>query len=113
MELDTGAAHSIIPERVQKKILPNIEIHPPDVGLSAIGGLQLPILEKCYINVFHNKQHLKSVPLYIVKLKSPALFGRDWFRHIGLDWSSIHQVKCEKGSYRMLFRSIEAFLKKS
>ena len=90
MELDTGAAVSIFWRRLLEKnfrtlflnLLQSLFVPTLYTGqrMSVVG--QLTVLIK-----YQSQSH--SLPLLIVAGDGPSLFGRDWLRHITLDWKTI------------------------
>ena len=92
MELDTGASVSVISEDTYNAVLRDtVSFVSTDVSLHSYLGEQLPLLGVINVQVVYNLQ-TSTLPLYIVKGCGSSLFGRDWLKHIQLDWSSIHSV---------------------
>ena len=92
MELDTGAAVSIISEDTFKSVFKDsVSITPTDISLRTYLGNQLPVLGSAEVEVVYNSQVL-SLPLIVVKGIGSTLLGRNWLERLQLDWSSIHSV---------------------
>ena len=89
MELDTGSALSIVPECLYRQHLATTPLSPTSVVLKTYSGQRITPLGAITVHVDYNGQHHEG-PVYVVKTDGPALFGRDWLRHIRVDWSNIH-----------------------
>lgn len=93
MELDTGAAASIMNELMYNRlwgpeVLPLSEsIHK----LHTYTGQQIQVLGECTVTVKH-KDRSANLPLLIVAGDGPILFGRNWLRPLGLDFEEILRV---------------------
>ena len=93
MELDTGAAVSLMPEQMKNELLPKTKLKTSDITLRTVTGEKVKVLGKCKVQVTYEGQVKEKMPLYIVEAKGPALFGRDWLSKIKLDWEKIVAVK--------------------
>jgi len=88
MEVDTGAAVSLMSEATQKKVFPDAQLQKTSVklhtyteeSLSVIGTMEVQVRYANYVG-----QHT----LVVVSGNGPTLFGRDWLMHIRLDWPSL------------------------
>ena len=80
MELDTGAAVSVINESTYKTILTQ---QPPlvksCVKLHTYSGEQLTVLGKLQVTVYHNEQTV-TLPLIVVQGYQTFLVGTGWSR---------------------------------
>ena len=91
MELDTGASLSLISEEVKDKYLPHVPLQPTHIRLQTYTAQSIKVLGKCQVTVKYGVQE-KSLVVIVVAGKRPCLFGRNWLKHIVLDWSSISHV---------------------
>ena len=91
MELDTGSALSIVPECLYRQHLATTPLSPTSVVLKTYSGQRITPLGAITVHVDYNGQHHEG-PVYVVRTDGPALFGRDWLRHIRVDWSNIHRL---------------------
>ena len=93
MELDTGAAYSLISEQTYKATwsegAPSLQ--QSGVKLHTYTGEQVVVVGSVTVTVCYNMQVLE-LPLLIVKGEGPSLFGRNWLSQIKLDWGAINQV---------------------
>ena len=94
MELDTGAAYSIISKETWKKSLPALTLEEADLPLATYTGERLKVLGQATVLVEYEGQRL-SLPLIIVDGHGPSLLGRNWLSKIQLNWTSIKQVSTE------------------
>ena len=84
-EIDTGAAVTPISynEHYQDKPL-----QKSSLKLKTYTGEPLQVVGQVTVTVsYHNQQG--SYTLYVVKVAGPSLLGRDWLKHIRLDWKAI------------------------
>lgn len=91
MELDTGAAVSLIPWEQYKNTLSQLPLQPTDIMLKTYTGEPLAPEGVIKVQVRLNKQ-CADLPLYVVKVDAPALFGREWLRVIKLNWKDLKTV---------------------
>ena len=95
MELDTGAAISVISEITFNAVLKDSSIiQSSDLTLRTYLGKELPVLGTVHVTVGYESQKA-SLPLVIVKGQGASLFGRNWLDHIRLDWLSINAVQTD------------------
>ena len=81
MEIDTGAAVSIMSNKTKKALFPSEVLDKPTLNLRTF--THSSIRYGAYVGT-----HL----LYVMKGSGPTLFGRDWLHDIRLDWSSIRTL---------------------
>ena len=106
MELDTGAAYSIISEETRKRLFPNLMLEDVDLPLVTYTGERLNVLGQMSVQVQYEEQE-SQLPLIVVDCKGPPLFGRNWLRKIRLNWMCIKQVST--GLDRLLKRYGDVF----
>ncbi|CAC5398698.1 unnamed protein product [Mytilus coruscus] len=90
MELDTGAAVSIIGEENYKKYFSNIKLQKSNVKLNTYTGDPITVIGEITVNVVYDKQ-TEILPLIVVK-EGPSLFGRNWLSKLTVDWKHIRSV---------------------
>ena len=88
MEIDTGAAVSIISEKTRKKIFPNAVLSKSSVLLKTYTGEPMPVLGEMNVEVKYGSQIL-ILTLTVIEGSGPSLFGRDWLVQLRLDWKTI------------------------
>ncbi|KAL6463598.1 hypothetical protein MHYP_G00279890 [Metynnis hypsauchen] len=93
MELDTGAAVSLISEELYRDKLAHVRLCNTSMVLKTYTGEMMAPEGVIKVRVKLNKQRVR-LPLYVVKGNEPALFGREWLRRIRLNWSEIKTVRC-------------------
>ena len=100
MELDTGAAVSIMLEQTLRRVFPEAPLKQTAVLLKTYTGEPLKVLGELTAAVRYGKQCC-TLPLLVVSGTGPTLLGRDWLKHIQLDWKSIGLAKLDKGSVQI------------
>lgn len=101
MQIDTGAAVTIVPEGVYKATFPHVKCTPSRVSLRTYTGEQLQLKGQCEVVVNHNAQRM-TLPVVVVKdegRRLPVLLGRDWLERLKLDWHGIGNVRCEDRNF--------------
>ena len=88
MEVDTGAAVSVMLCRQQEELFPAAELQPSRISLRTYTAESVPVLGALPVQVTYGTQS-KDLSLVIVQGSGPALLGRDWLSHIKLDWPVI------------------------
>ncbi|XP_049275985.1 uncharacterized protein K02A2.6-like [Rhipicephalus sanguineus] len=88
MELDTGAAVSIMPYKQFKQQVPSASCEPTDIVLRTYTGALVQPCGVAVVSVQHGEQTAK-LPLYLVDQAGPPLLGREWLHTVQLDWNQI------------------------
>ena len=89
MELDTGAAVSIICTKTKAKLFPEEPLVDSSLVLTTYSGEQLQVAGQMLVNVKYGRQQ-NQLPVYVVKGNGPSLLGRNWLQKITLNWKSIN-----------------------
>ena len=108
MEVDTGAALSIISERVYKTFSPVPTLQPTQAKLCTYTGENIQVLGSITVLVCHNQQR-KHLPLLVVSGEGPSLLGRDWLAQLQLNWSTIFQLETDGALQTVLDRHVAVF----
>ena len=92
MQVDTGAAVSIIPSAIYRKSLSASPLTASKLKLRTYTGE--PVHPRgtfvARVEYYHQSAEL---PLHVVDTQGPALCGRDLLAHIALDWQRLFQVE--------------------
>ena len=92
MEIDTGAAVSIISETQCKQLFPNVKLDKSSIQLRTYTGEKLPVLGQINVSAQYEDQ-MKSLDLVVVTGNGPTLLGRNWLLQLRLDWAAIRRVE--------------------
>ena len=95
MEIDTGASVSIISEQLQKQLFPKASVEPSPLQLQTYTGERLGVIGQTQVTVRHHAQE-KQLTIHIVSGSGPSLLGRDWLKHIQLDWKTIGEIHMQR-----------------
>ncbi|KAL5494324.1 hypothetical protein EMCRGX_G015631 [Ephydatia muelleri] len=90
-DIDTGSAVTLVSERTWKKLNLDVKLRNSRVLLRTYTGDPISVVGEAKVAVSYNQQ-LSTLVLYVVKGTGPSLLGRDWLRHIKLDWKTVGQV---------------------
>lgn len=91
MEIDTGAAMSIISEKLFQAAFPTEPLEVAGVKLKTYTGEIMPVLGQFKAKVSYEGQSV-LLPLIVVKGEGPALCGRNWLQKLTLNWKKIKHV---------------------
>ena len=95
LEVDTGAATSIINEETYHTLWSNPPVlEPANETLRSYLGEKIPLLGSTRVTVQYEDQSA-DVQVLIVQGNRTNLFGRDWLKEIKLNWGSIMRVGTE------------------
>ncbi|XP_031422660.1 uncharacterized protein K02A2.6-like [Clupea harengus] len=109
MEIDTGAAVSIVSDRIYNKALKHLPLKKSNILLKTYTGETVPVSGIVEVGVKLNKQ-TATLPLYIVQGNYPSLCGRAWLEKMRFDWSTIFMIsKAEPGLTTVLEKYAEVF----
>eukprot|EP00731_Ephydatia_muelleri_P013854 Em0007g1164a len=93
MELDTGAAVSLLPYQVYQENFAHLPLDKTQVRLKTYTGEH--VLPRGLIKVEVRKgTESARLPLLVVNGTGPPLFGRNWLAKIPIDWSYIKSLTC-------------------
>ncbi|XP_064463605.1 uncharacterized protein LOC135374594 [Ornithodoros turicata] len=92
MELDTGAAVSVISQQDYQSYFPELPLCPTSVTLRTYTGQCVHPKGVTNVEVQHHGQKC-CLPLYILTQQGPPLIGRIWLRDLHLDWSTLHYMR--------------------
>ena len=94
MELDTGASLSIMSEQTYQNTWPK-HVRPPlcptKVNLKTYTGERIVVRGAIDVSVTY-KNHTEQLTLLVVAGSGPTLLGRDWLKHITLDWYELNRL---------------------
>ena len=79
MELDTGAAHSLMSKNNFWLLFPERELVPTTIHLSTYSEA-IEVLGSVDVDVTYKEQSV-CIPLLVVKHKGPSLLGHDWLQN--------------------------------
>ncbi|XP_077536029.1 uncharacterized protein LOC144148355 [Haemaphysalis longicornis] len=88
MELDTGAAVSVMSTTQFRQLFPSAVLEPTRVKLRTYTGALVQPQGVSLVNVQHG-DYSASLPLYVVDHKEPPLLGREWLHAVQLEWTKI------------------------
>ena len=97
MEVDTGAAVSLIFEKNWKEVLSGTPLRKSYLILRTYTAEQMPVVGECQVVVQYDDQQ-KTLPLYVVRdMDQTSWVVHEWLRSIQLNWKSIGQVTVDTG----------------
>ena len=99
MEVDTGAAYSIISERTRQTVFADMKLRKSKILLKTYTDERIKVLGQLHVHVNYGDQKAPLV-LLVVDGEGPALIGRNWLRYIRLDWKRIHLMTMKQTSLR-------------
>lgn len=91
MEIDTGAAVSIISEKLFHAAFSTEPLEVAGVKLKTYTGEIMPVLGQFQAKVNYEKQS-ELLPVVVVKGEGPALCGRNWLHKLTLNWKKIKHI---------------------
>ena len=91
MEVDTGAALSLVSETTYKESWPDRTLQQSSKKLYSYSGEAIPVLGSFDVCVAYKSQ-VATLPLLVVKRDGPSLFGRNWLNQIRLEWHEIYNL---------------------
>ena len=95
MEVDTGAAVSLMSEKNWKDVLSGTPLKKSSLIPRTNTAEQMPVVGECQVAVQYGDWQ-KMLTLYVVKGHGPSILCREWLCSIQLDWKSIGQVTVTK-----------------
>ena len=100
MEIDTGAAVSIISKATYQKVFSEVPVNTVPLRLRTYTGEHIPVVVEMITQVQYGSQ-AKELGLIVVQGEGPSLFGRNWLEHFQLDWKTIGLATLETSQARV------------
>ncbi len=100
MEVDTGAAVSLISECQLQQVLPGAKPKRTNIVLRTYTSEPIPVVGELRVTVQYGTQR-KQLTLYVIKGEGPCLLGREWLKSIRLDWKAIGLTTMDKSATRL------------
>ena len=91
MEIDTGAAVSVMSQESWEARFAELTLEQPSLCLRTYTAEKMAVLGETSVVVRYGK-YKGTHKLYVVEGTGPTLLGRDWLRSIPLDWANIKSV---------------------
>lgn len=88
MEIDTGAAVSIVSKQEYESKFSSYELRKSDVVLKTYTSESLEVAGEITVHVKYKDQEA-NLDLVVVQGEGPALLGRNWLNHLVLNWHDI------------------------
>ena len=92
MEVDTGAALSLISESTRKAIFPKEKLRPAKLSLKTYTNEPIEVTGTLNVRVQYEGQ-LKKLVLLVIAGDGPSLLGRNWLNHVVLNWKRVFAVR--------------------
>ena len=92
MELDTGAAVSLISKATWSQQLNSPDLQASDLKLQSYPNRNLPVLGCCTVTARVQNADQVHLPLIVVEGQGPSLFGGNWLEKVNLDWRELAKV---------------------
>ena len=94
MEIDTGAAVSLISENTQKELFPDASLDASQVELMTYTGERMDVVGQWNVQANCGRQST-TLSLIVVTGDGPSLLGRNWLQHLRLNWK-IRKITTEQ-----------------
>ena len=91
MELDTGAAFSLVSEATFRKLWPDSTLQESTIRLCSYSGDPITVCGSLKVEVMYKSQKAQ-LALLVVAGNGTTLLGRNWLKALHLDWQEIHYV---------------------
>ncbi|XP_058868762.1 uncharacterized protein K02A2.6-like [Acipenser ruthenus] len=110
MELDTGAAVSLISKKMYVDKLSNFPLQHTNLVLKTYTGEAVLPSGKINVQVKLNGQ-MELLQLYVVEGDYPPLFGREWIKKMNLNWQEIKSLTQPSNLEAVLIKHSSVFRK--
>lgn len=100
MEFDSGAARSIISEKLFRKlkVATSVQLEEADTQLLTWTKEGLHVIGKGIVPVKFKEQDFK-LPLLVVRNEGSTLLGRDWFKDLNISITGLHTISHKTQEY--------------
>ena len=95
LEIDTGAAVSLISEQTFGNLYPKLSLQPSHAILETYSGERIPVLGDGKVLVQYKGQQ-KLINLVVIAGSGSCLLGRNWMAEFQQDWTQVATVLAHK-----------------
>ena len=88
-------AVSIIGKRKLKALFPDVKVQKSDILLKTYTSEPIEVIEEIEVEV-HYQQQTQKLVLVVVAEEGPVLLGRNWLKHVILDWALICRINSKQ-----------------
>ena len=96
MEVDTGAAVSILPYKDYKRSFKHLTLKPSRAKLRTYSGEQITPKGELTVDVEIKGIVHHKLPLIVVDSPGPPLLGRDWMQVVYIEWKDINHMELKQ-----------------
>ena len=97
-ELDTGATVTVMSEEVFNRLLPELQLQRSRLELKTYTGEPMSVVGEVPVRVCYRQRAPQDLTLVVVMGAGPTLIGRNWLRHLSLDWNHIKTVMARQAT---------------
>ncbi|XP_077522693.1 uncharacterized protein LOC144133464 [Amblyomma americanum] len=97
MQVDTGAAVTVVPESVYAAKLSHVKCEPTKLGLKTYTGEKMHVIGQCNVTARYEGQ-CAVLPIVVVRegeRNLPILLGRSWLEKLQLNWKSLFALSID------------------
>ena len=110
MELDTGAAVSIITEATRRAMFQDLKLCESSIVLKTYTDEPMQVTGQLNVHVQYGNQ-TEPLVLVVVAGDGPSLFGRNWLKYIQLDWHRIGTITKQSEGLQALLQKHDRLFK--
>ena len=96
MEVDTGAAVSILPYREYERSFSHLALKPSRVKLKTYSGERITPKGELTVDVKIKGRIYYQLPLIVVDSPGPPLLGQEWMRVVSIEWRDINHMELKQ-----------------
>ena len=106
MEVDTGAAVTVIPKEIYLQHYSHLPLAPCTSQLKTYSGAVLPVAGEIMVDVKYQGQS-SELPLVVAEIKNqPPVLGRNWLSVIRLNWKELFKVSTMAEELTTKYKSV-------
>ena len=101
MEIDTGAAVSLISDTTYKSLFPEVPLRASSVSLRTYTSESVPVLGEFDASIQYETQ-THVLPVVVVEGSGPNLLGRNWLSQLQLNWTHLKHIRTVRTDIQLL-----------
>ena len=111
MEIDTGAAVSLISLVTKEQLFSQNELLDTTLVLTTYTGEQMAVVGRMKVKVNYGETS-KLLYLYVVEGQGPSLMGREWLNEITINWQKLNMAADTSDNVAPANTDVEGLLRK-